>query len=162
MSCQRSIASPENDQLFCARSFATWRRASTNGSGVRPTSPRQPRRSWSTRVRSRSRPAPEARRNRVRRAPGCRSPVTVGHRMLLSVLARLDPGDEDFSDRFAPGVPDLEPIVLEDLVQSRHPAVDPVYVSLVFSARSTSTGPGSSGRASSIGTSSRPSPPVHR
>ena len=43
-------------------------------SGVRPRSPRRPRRSWSTRVRSRSRPAPEARRNRVRRAPRCRSP----------------------------------------------------------------------------------------
>ena len=31
MSCQRSIASPENDRLFSARTFATWRRASTNG-----------------------------------------------------------------------------------------------------------------------------------
>ena len=56
-------------------------------------------------------------------------PVTIGHRMLPSVLARLNPGDEDFPDRFAPGVPDLEPPVLKDLVQFRHPAVDPVYVS---------------------------------
>ena len=55
-------------------------------------------------------------------------PVTVRHRMLPSVLTRLDPGDEDFPDRFAPGVPDLEPVVLEDLVQFRHPAVDPAHV----------------------------------
>ncbi len=30
MSCQRSIASPDNDRLFSERTFATWRRASTN------------------------------------------------------------------------------------------------------------------------------------
>ena len=30
MSRQRSIAPPDNDRLFSARTFATWRRASTN------------------------------------------------------------------------------------------------------------------------------------
>ena len=54
--------------------------------------------------------------------------VTGGHWMVLSVFPRLDSGDEDFPDRFATGVPDLEPIILKDLVQFLHPAIDPVHV----------------------------------
>ena len=65
-------------------------------------------------------------------------PVTVGHPMLSSVPARLDSGDEDFPDRFAPGVPDLDmtagvvawrghpllggPVAPEDL--ARYPWID--------------------------------------
>ena len=48
-------STPENDQLYSARTFATWRRVSTNAIWHSTRSPRRPRLSWSIRPRSRSR-----------------------------------------------------------------------------------------------------------
>ena len=48
-------STPENDQLYSAQTFATWRRASTNAIWHSTRSPRRPKLSWSIRPRSRSR-----------------------------------------------------------------------------------------------------------